>query len=85
MHKKTMRVEITAQNHGFAVDAGSLAGCRHGEVELTHWNLNDMTCEGMLCREAGAFSVQYQPGAVPGPQEAGSPFGTFIDLMEEWR
>ncbi len=85
MHRETMRVEITAQNHGFAVDAGTLADCRHGEVELTHWNLNDMTCEGIFCREAGAFSVQYHPAAVPGPHSEDSPFDTFIDLMREWR
>src|SRR5450830_1559480 len=70
MHKATERVEITAQNHGFAVDPESLEGCEFGEVELTHWNLNDMTSEGMRCEKAAAFSVQYHPEAAPGPHDS---------------
>jgi len=84
MHKETERVEITAQNHGFAVDTESLKDCSHGEVELTHWNLNDMTSEGMRCAEAGAFSVQYHPEAAPGPHDSRYLFKTFIKLMSEW-
>ncbi len=85
MHKATERVEITAQNHGFAVDTESLAGCEFGEVELTHWNLNDMTSEGMRCEKAGAFSVQYHPEAAPGPHDSRYLFDSFLKLMGEWR
>lgn len=84
MHKETMRVEITAQNHGFAVDTDSLAGCKFGQVELTHWNLNDMTSEGMWCKDVSAFSVQYHPEAAPGPHDSRYLFETFIDHMKEW-
>jgi len=85
MNRDTGRVEITAQNHGFAVEPESLAGCQYGEVELTHWNLNDNTLEGMRCREVGAFSVQYHPEASPGPHDSRYLFGQFLDLMKEWR
>ncbi len=71
------RVEITSQNHGFAVDAGSLPA----EVELTHVNLNDGTLEGMRHRSLPAFSVQYHPEASPGPHDAHYLFGEFIRLM----
>ncbi|MHB8896090.1 MAG: glutamine-hydrolyzing carbamoyl-phosphate synthase small subunit [Candidatus Geothermincolia bacterium] len=84
MHKETMRVEITAQNHGFAVDTDSLAGCGFGEVELTHWNLNDMTSEGLRCKEIGAYSVQYHPEAAPGPHDSRYLFEMFVNLMKEW-
>jgi carbamoyl-phosphate synthase small subunit len=85
MHKDTERVEITAQNHGFAVDTESLVECKFGEVELTHWNLNDMTSEGMRCAEAGAFSVQYHPEAAPGPHDSRYLFDSFLQLMKGWR
>ncbi|MCJ7745615.1 MAG: glutamine-hydrolyzing carbamoyl-phosphate synthase small subunit [Actinobacteria bacterium] len=85
MNRDTGRVEITAQNHGFAVEPESLAGCRYGEVELTHWNLNDDTLEGMRCREVGAFSVQYHPEASPGPHDSRYLFEQFLGLMKEWR
>jgi carbamoyl-phosphate synthase small subunit len=85
MHKDTGRVEITAQNHGFAVDTGSFAACPFGEVEATHWNLNDDTSEGIRCREVGAFSVQYHPEAAPGPHDSRYLFERFLELMEEWR
>ena len=85
MNRDTGRVEITAQNHGFAVEPESLTGCPFGEVELTHINLNDNTLEGMRCREAGAFSVQYHPEASPGPHDSRYLFRRFLDLMEEWR
>lgn len=71
------RVEITSQNHGFAVDASSLPA----EVELTHVNLNDGTLEGMRHRSLPAFSVQYHPEASPGPHDAHYLFGEFIRLM----
>ena len=85
MNADTGRVEITAQNHGFAVDTDSLGECGFGKVELTHWNLNDGTSEGIRCAEAGAFSVQYHPEACPGPHDSRYLFQQFIDLMGKWR
>jgi len=77
-HLATGRVEITAQNHGFAVDPSSLE--RRSLVQ-THVNLNDSTCEGLRHRELPAFSVQYHPEASPGPHDAGYLFDEFVQLM----
>lgn len=74
----TGRVEITAQNHGFAVDPRSVEP--FGFVE-THVNLNDGTSEGMRHRELPVLSVQYHPEASPGPHDAGYLFSRFVDLM----
>jgi carbamoyl-phosphate synthase small subunit len=74
----TGQIEITSQNHGFAVDMDSLAGKR---VRLTHVNLNDMTNEGMAHEELPVFSVQYHPEASPGPHDAKYLFDRFIDNM----
>jgi carbamoyl-phosphate synthase small subunit len=78
----TGKVEITAQNHGFAVDLSPLG--RGEEISLTHLNLNDQTCEGIAHKdkELPAFSVQYHPEASPGPHDAGYLFGRFADLMK---
>jgi len=74
----TGRVEITAQNHGFAIDPRSIEAA--GLVE-THVNLNDGTSEGMRHRELPIFSVQYHPEASPGPHDAHYLFRRFADLM----
>ena len=76
----TNRVEITAQNHGFAVDPDSLPA---SEVEITHVNLNDHTNEGMRHRTLPMFSVQYHPEASPGPHDSHYLFRQFCDLMKE--
>jgi carbamoyl-phosphate synthase small subunit len=71
----TGKIEITAQNHGFSVDAGTLS---KDEVEITHVNLNDNTCEGLRHRRLPIFAVQYHPEASPGPHDAGYLFDRFI-------
>jgi carbamoyl-phosphate synthase small subunit len=73
----TGTVEITSQNHGYAVAEGSVAG-----AELTHVNLNDGVVEGLRLAELRAFSVQYHPEAGPGPHDARYLFEEFRDLME---
>jgi carbamoyl-phosphate synthase small subunit len=76
------RVAITSQNHGYAVDTDSFAS---GEVEVTHVNLNDGTCEGLRHRRHAAFSVQYHPEASPGPHDANYFFGQFRESVVEWK
>ena len=78
----TEQVEITAQNHGFAVDPDSLPS---RDVEMTHVNLNDHTNEGMRHKKAPLFSVQYHPEASPGPHDSQYLFTQFTDMMKEWR
>ncbi len=78
MDLTTRKVEITAQNHGFAVDVDSLKGI----AELTHVNLNDQTVEGLAHAELPLFSVQYHPEASPGPSDANYLFERFMKLME---
>jgi carbamoyl-phosphate synthase small subunit len=81
MDLTTRKVEITAQNHGFAVDADSLSGA----AAVTHVNLNDNTVEGLAHRELPIFSVQYHPESSPGPHDANYLFKRFTDLMAKHR
>jgi carbamoyl-phosphate synthase small subunit len=78
---KTGRVEITAQNHGFAVDADSLPA----DCEITHINLNDNTVEGLRHRSLPVYSVQYHPEAGPGPHDPSYLFDRFVETMEQNR
>jgi carbamoyl-phosphate synthase small subunit len=73
----TGSVEITSQNHNYAVTHGTLA-----EADVTHVNLNDGVIEGIACRDLPAFSVQYHPEAGPGPHDASYLFGEFEALMK---
>jgi carbamoyl-phosphate synthase small subunit len=75
----TGKVEITSQNHGFAVDMDSLGA---DAVEVTHINLNDNTVEGIRHRRLPAFSVQYHPEASPGPHDAAYLFDQFRTMMK---
>ena len=85
----TGKVEITAQNHGFAVDMQSFRDATReqlrGEADdivLTHVNLNDQTCEGLMHRRLPLFSVQYHPEASPGPHDARYLFARFTQMMD---
>ncbi|HSN14075.1 MAG TPA: glutamine-hydrolyzing carbamoyl-phosphate synthase small subunit, partial [Anaeromyxobacteraceae bacterium] len=77
----TGKVDITVQNHGFAVDAESL----RDRARVTHVNLNDGTVEGIEVLDAPAFSVQYHPEASPGPHDARPLFARFVSMMERAR
>jgi carbamoyl-phosphate synthase small subunit len=76
---ETGKIEITSQNHGFAVDPRSLPP----DVEVTHVNLYDQTVEGIRHRTHPVFSVQYHPEASPGPHDADYLFSDFLDLIEK--
>ncbi|MDG1671309.1 MAG: carbamoyl phosphate synthase small subunit, partial [Akkermansiaceae bacterium] len=75
---RTGQIAITAQNHGFATDDGSLPDY----TEVTHINLNDQTVEGVRSTKDPVFSVQHHPEAAPGPNDAKNFFGEFADLIE---
>lgn len=76
---KSNKIEITSQNHGFAVKADSLPA----DLELTHLNLYDQTVEGIRHRELPCFSVQYHPEAAPGPHDSHYLFSQFTELMAQ--
>jgi len=78
---QTGKVEITSQNHSFAVDPDSL----DENVEITHVNLNDQTVEGLRHRKHPIFSVQYHPESSPGPHDSSYLFNNFIELMEGFK
>jgi carbamoyl-phosphate synthase small subunit len=77
----TGKVDVTAQNHGFAVDDRSLGQ----RARVTHVNLNDGTVEGIDVLDAPAFSVQYHPESSPGPHDARPLFARFVSMMERAR
>ena len=73
-------VEITSQNHGFAIDPNSLS---NEHVKITHFNLNDKTVAGLKLINKPIFSVQYHPEAGPGPHDSDYLFEKFVSLMLE--
>jgi carbamoyl-phosphate synthase small subunit len=81
----TGRVEVTAHNHGFAVDAPPESDTEFGRVVVSHVNLNDGVVEGLACLDRPAFGVQYHPEAAAGPHDAGYLFDRFAELMEDGR
>ena len=86
LDRRTGKVEITSQNHGFAVDApldGPVTAPeeRYGRVEVSHVSLNDNVVEGLACLDIPAFSVQYHPEAAAGPHDSAYLFDRFTDLM----
>lgn len=87
LDKRTGRVEITAQNHGFAVDApidGEFASpAGFGRVQVSHYSLNDHVVEGLECLDIPAFSVQYHPEAAAGPHDAFYLFDRFRTLVKD--
>jgi carbamoyl-phosphate synthase small subunit len=78
---ETGAIEITCQNHGFAVDIKSLDGV----AKLTHLNLNDLTVEGLALREKFLFSVQYHPESSPGPRDSRYLFNEFTRMMDDFK
>ena len=80
-HLLTGKVEITSQNHGFAIDSRSLP---EDQIEVTHINLNDNTLEGFRHRKLPLLAIQYHPEASPGPHDAGYLFDVFRKMMDEF-
>lgn len=80
MNLQTGKIEITSQNHSYAVDVDSLQGT---ELKLTHKNLLDHTAEGVESAQNRLFSVQYHPESAPGPQDSEYLFDKFISLMKK--
>lgn len=77
---ETGKIEITSQNHSYAVDSESL---KNTNLSVTHVNILDSTVEGVKCAEDKIFSVQYHPESAPGPQDSAYLFDRFINLMQE--
>ena len=75
----TGKIEITSQNHSYAVDSASVEGTG---LAITHINLLDNTVEGVECKADKVFSVQYHPESAPGPQDSSYLFDKFIDIMK---
>ena len=78
-NEATSKIEITSQNHNFAVDAASISHV----ADVTHVNINDGVCEGLRVRSAAAFSVQHHPEASPGPHDSAYLFEQFDELMSQ--
>ncbi len=78
-NERTGKVEITSQNHGFAVDPDSLNA---SDIELTHVNLNDQTLEGFRSKKDPLFCVQYHPESAPGPHDSRYLFDEFVERMK---
>ena len=78
----TGKIEITSQNHSYAVDEKSLLNT---PLKVTHVNLLDKTVEGVECVKDKVFSVQYHPESAPGPEDSGYLFDKFIKIMRESR
>jgi len=93
MDLRSRKVEITSQNHNFAVQSPAplrevpktppVIETRYGKLSLTHVSLNDYSIEGMACMDHPVFSVQYHPEAAPGPHDAAYLFEEFVRLMEK--
>lgn len=77
---ETGKVEITSQNHSYAVSEESL---KNTPLEATHINLLDKTVEGVQCKRDKVFSVQYHPESAPGPHDSSYLFDKFIEIMKE--
>ncbi|MCR5654124.1 MAG: glutamine-hydrolyzing carbamoyl-phosphate synthase small subunit [Lachnospiraceae bacterium] len=78
----TNRIEITSQNHSYAVDDESL---KDTKLSVTHINILDKTVEGVACKEEAAFAVQYHPESAPGPQDSSYLFDAFVENMEMFK
>lgn len=76
---QTNKIEITSQNHSYAVDTESVKAT---DLEITHLNILDNTVEGVRCEKEKIFSVQYHPESAPGPQDSSYLFDAFIELMK---
>jgi carbamoyl-phosphate synthase small subunit len=84
LDRTTGKVEVTAHNHGFAVEAplNRVVDTEFGAVEVSHVCLNDQVVEGLRCRDVPAFTVQYHPEAAAGPHDADYLFDRFVELVE---